>query len=109
MEATTDWGHAIVVDPRHLEHLEAANARLRATRFWLAVGVCILVGASAATGIIANWQARRLSTTAHELREVRRNATRANQALSALARSHENILAATQKAPSVGTKDAVTS
>lgn len=104
MEANTDWGHAVVIDPRHLECLEATNARLRTTRFWLGIGLCVLVGASAATTIIANWQARRLTSTAHELREARRNASRANQALSVLARSHENILAATQKAPSVGTK-----
>jgi 3D (Asp-Asp-Asp) domain-containing protein len=104
MEATNDWGHAVVIDPRQLDRLEAANARLRTTRFWLAIGLCVLVGASAATAIIVNWQARRLKATAQELREARRNASRANQALSALARSHENILAATQKAPSVGTK-----
>lgn len=104
METSTDWGHAIVVDPRHLETLETANARLRTTRFWLGVGLSVFIGTSAATAIIAHWQSRRLTTTAHELRDARRTATRANNALTVLARSHQNILAATQKAPSVGTK-----
>lgn len=104
METSTDWGHAIVVDPRHLETLEAANARLRATRFWLTIGLSVFLGASAATGIIARWQSQRLSSTAHELRDARRSATRANNALNVLAKSHQNILQATQKAPSIGTK-----
>jgi 3D (Asp-Asp-Asp) domain-containing protein len=104
MEATTDWGHAVVIDPRQLESLEATNARLRTTRFWLGVGFSVVLGATAATATIASWQSQRLTTTAQELREARRSASRANLALSALARSHENILAATQKAPTLGTK-----
>jgi 3D (Asp-Asp-Asp) domain-containing protein len=104
METNTDWGHAIVVDPRHLETLEAANARLRSSRFWLGVGLSVFLGASAATGIIARWQSQRLANTAHELRDARRSAARANNALSVLAKSHQNNLAATQKAPSIGTK-----
>ena len=111
METNTDWGHAVVIDPRDLDKLEAANKRLRTTRFWLGVGLSVCIGTSAATAVIAHWQGRRLTATAHELRDARRTATdarrtatRANNALTVLAKSHQNILAATQKAPSIGTK-----
>jgi len=38
----------------------------------------------------------------HELREARKSALRSSVALTALARSHDDILAATEQAPSVG-------
>jgi 3D (Asp-Asp-Asp) domain-containing protein len=56
---------------------------------------------SAAT---ASWETARAGRLTQELREARRHVSRSSVALSTLARSHENMLAATQAAPSMGTK-----
>jgi 3D (Asp-Asp-Asp) domain-containing protein len=102
--AHTDWGSAVVVDPRELERLRHDNARLETARARLGAGLLVfLTGFALATGA-AYLASVRADRVAEELRETRRAATRSSLALTALARSHDNILAATQQAPSVGTK-----
>src|SRR5439155_1361123 len=64
----------------------------------------VLAGGCAVTGLGLYMGALRLTATERDAKECRKTAMRSNVALAALARSHENILAATEKAPSVGTK-----
>src|SRR4051812_34929745 len=105
------WSHAVVVDPRQLSQLTEEVTRLRGIsvrqRAALTVVAAVCVAISAALGL----QSLRLSRAAiearqqaNEARQHQRASLRANAALTALARSHEQILAATEQAPSVGTK-----
>src|SRR5207249_10131714 len=104
METSTDWGQAVVVDPKRLQGLEAQNERLQRGRFWLRMGICCFLASTMVAGTTAYWQSRRLGSTWRELREARKSALRSSVALTALARSHDDILAATEQAPSVGNK-----
>jgi len=104
METSTDWGQAVVVDPKRLQGLETQNERLQRGRFWLRMGICCFLASTMVAGTTAYWQSRRLGSTWRELREARKSALRSSVALTALARSHDDILAATEQAPSVGTK-----
>lgn len=104
-EAMNDaWTNAVVVDPRELQQLADEIVRLRGIgarqRFALGAVVAVCVAASAALGL----QSSRLSFASSAAREYRKTSLRANAALTALARSHEQILSATEQAPSVGTK-----
>jgi 3D (Asp-Asp-Asp) domain-containing protein len=99
-----DWGTAIVVDPRILERLQHDNSRLAAGRLRLRVALAVTVAASLLTGGSAYWQSSRSTRLARELRESRRSAQLSGSALAALTKSHENILSATEQAPSVGTR-----
>jgi len=99
-----DWGHAIVVDPRELHQLRTENAKIRATRDRLRFALPFLLGAIAFTTAAASWQSSRVGRLSTELRDAHRQVARSSNALSTLARSHENMLAATQAAPSMGTK-----
>lgn len=99
-----DWGNAIVVDPRVLQRLRDDNSRLEILGRWLKGAVVVVFAATMISGITAYWQSHRLSTLSQELRETRKHAQRSNQALAVLARTHDNILNATEQAPSVGTK-----
>ena len=99
-----DWGHAIVVDPRELQKLRTETAKVRTTRDRLRFILPFLLAAIAFTTAVASWQTARVGSLTTELREARRHVARSSTALSTLARSHENMLAATQAAPSMGTK-----
>ena len=99
-----DWGHAVVVDPRELQELRTQNAKVRATRDRLRYVLPFLLGAIAFTTAAASWQTARVGSLTTELREARRQVARSSNALGTLARSHENMLAATEAAPSMGTK-----
>jgi len=99
-----DWGHAIVVDPRELDHLRVQYARLLATRNRLRRALPFLLGTILLTAATATWETARAGRLTQELRDARRHVSRSSVALSTLARSHENMLAATQAAPSMGTK-----
>lgn len=98
------WANAVVVDPRELKQLSEEIVRLRGVslrqRFALGAVVTVCVAASAAFCL----QSTRLSFASSEAREYRKTSLRVNAALTALARSHEQILTATEQAPSVGTK-----
>lgn len=100
----SDWDKAIVVDARELQRLTGDNTRLRrrTVALKLALGICAGLSITSSTGLW--WQSEHVKELAREARESHENVTRANTALNALARSHEQILAATEKAPSVGTK-----
>jgi len=100
----TDWDKAVVVDAGELQRLRDEHAKLqkasrreRRTLFVLAVG-CAVTGVGLYLGSL------RLTATARDAKECRKTAMRSNMVLAALARSQENILAATEQAPSVGTK-----
>jgi len=99
-----DWGQAVVVDPKRLQSLTTDNARLRRARLRLRLAVCVLLLSSAAATTTIYGQSARLAQASHELLVARKHAERSSQALAVLARSHDNILAATEQAPSVGTK-----
>lgn len=98
--ASDDWGNAVVVDPRQLERLRATSARQRAWK----LAVYLLAGSCATLAVVACWQGQRLEQLTQDFRGNRRSLARSGAALAALAHSHETILAATQQAPSVGTK-----
>jgi 3D (Asp-Asp-Asp) domain-containing protein len=99
-----DWGHAIVVDPRELEHIRVEYAKVLRTRNRLRRATYFLLAAVSVTLVTATWATSRSDRLTQELRDARRHVARASTALSTLARSHENMLAATQAAPSMGTK-----
>jgi 3D (Asp-Asp-Asp) domain-containing protein len=103
-----DWTGAVVVDPRALQHLERENSRLRTVgyrqRCALAVVAAITLGVSTWLGLQSTHLSTRLSEMTDEARQYRKASVRANSALTALARSHEEILTATEQAPNIGTK-----
>jgi 3D (Asp-Asp-Asp) domain-containing protein len=103
-----DWTGAVVVDPRALQHLERENSRLRTVgyrqRCALAVVAAITLGVSTWLGLQSTHLSTRLSEVTDEARQYRKASARANSALTALARSHEEILTATEQAPNIGTK-----
>jgi 3D (Asp-Asp-Asp) domain-containing protein len=98
------WTNAVVVDPRELQRLAGEITRLRGVsarqRLVLGAAAVVCVAASIACGL----QSTRLALASSEARQYRKTSLRANAALTALARSHEQILSATEQAPSVGTK-----
>jgi 3D (Asp-Asp-Asp) domain-containing protein len=100
----TDWENAVVVDPKDLKRLKEDNATLRRASRRQRLALCIVAGICAVTGGTVYRQTARLTDVSREAREYRKSSQRSNVALAALARSHENILAATEQAPSVGTK-----
>jgi 3D (Asp-Asp-Asp) domain-containing protein len=111
MQASTDWGTAIVVDPRWLARLRASNDSLRRTGTALRIGLAVVAtGAVVAGGVahhqarVADRQAQRIDHLARQVREARHTAREATIALDTLARSHRSILAATEDAPALGTR-----
>jgi|SRR5882724_7290349 len=99
-----EWTNAIVVDSRELKQLEGEITRLRAVsiRQRLALGAVVAICVGASAGLCL--QSTRLSLKSDEARQCRKTSVRSSVALTALARSHEQILTATEQAPSVGTK-----
>jgi 3D (Asp-Asp-Asp) domain-containing protein len=113
MQTANDWGSAVVVDPRMLVELRDSNTtlstRLSRTRTVLKVCVAALVAACAFSATVSYRQANHISRQAShntdlsaQVQKYRRSARHADVALGALARSHESILEATAKAPSIG-------
>jgi len=103
MQTSTGWGTAVVVDPRWLEQLHDANTSLRRSGAVLKGCVGILALGCAVGATLGYRQATQISSLDREVHAYRRSAHRSDVALGALARSHEDILTATQKAPSIGT------
>jgi 3D (Asp-Asp-Asp) domain-containing protein len=99
-----DWEKAIVVDPKELQGLRAGHAKLTRRTRSLRLGVLVLAGLNAVTGTALYGEFLNNARLARDAQECRKTAQRANVALAALSKSHENILAATEQAPSVGTK-----
>jgi 3D (Asp-Asp-Asp) domain-containing protein len=103
MDATTDWGTAVVVDPRSLTKLHDRNVALRRTEVALKAAVAVLAVGCAVGGVVAWRQAHRITDLSLKVTEYRRSTRNSEKALGALARSHASILDATEKAPSIGT------
>src|SRR5438046_1448539 len=99
-----DWENAIVVEPRQLQQLKDDNVKLRSASRRQRLLLCAMMVASVVGVLALSRQSSGLTRLSRETREWRRRAERSNVALAALAKSHENILAATEQAPSVGTK-----
>jgi 3D (Asp-Asp-Asp) domain-containing protein len=99
-----DWENAVVVDPRELQRLREEHAKLLKASQLQRISLLALAVGGALTGVGLYLGALRLSATARDAKECRKTAMRSNIALAALARSQENILSATEQAPSVGTK-----
>ena len=99
-----DWETAVVVDPRTLESLGKHCRRLRRGTRRLKGALCVTLAGAVVFGARLEASSRRLGETEQGLRECRKSVTRSSGVLSALARSQEKILLATEQAPSVGTK-----
>ena len=115
MQTGNDWGTAVVVDPRWLAELRDSNAELRDTNSMLqrsqrvlkkVVGILLVGCAMAATvgATLGYRQATHIQDLSQDVQRYRRSARRSDVALTALSRSHDNMLAATQKAPSIGSR-----
>lgn len=108
---STDWGQAVIIDPREFRALREAAARFGATRRrCLTTVVAALAGCGVAI-TVAWWNSERVAKLDRKLQIVRAvashaqdDADRASMALATLARSHDNMLSAMEQAPSVGTK-----
>src|SRR5439155_1309063 len=98
------WETAVVVDPRTLESLGKDGRRLRRGTRRLKGALCVTLAGAVVFGARLEASSRRLGETEQGLRECRKSFTRSSGVLSALARSQEKILLATEQAPSVGTK-----
>jgi 3D (Asp-Asp-Asp) domain-containing protein len=99
-----DWENAIVVEPKQLQQLKDDNAKLRGASQRQRLLLCLMMVASVFGVLAHSRQSSGLTRLSRETREWRRRAERSNIALAALAKSHENILAATEQAPLVGSK-----
>src|SRR5512139_1445838 len=99
-----DFTNPVVVDHGELRKLADEVAHLRALRRRHRGLVVAFLLVCAATAAALYTQSSHLSAKSDEAREYRRLSRRADAALTALARSHDRILAATEQAPSVGTK-----
>jgi 3D (Asp-Asp-Asp) domain-containing protein len=99
-----DWDNAVVVDARELQRLRDEHAKLYRAGRMQRIALLILGGGGAVTGLALYLGALNLAATEREVMECRTSAMQSTTALAALARSQQNILTATEKAPSVGTK-----
>jgi 3D (Asp-Asp-Asp) domain-containing protein len=101
---SVEWTNAVVVDPRELKQLADEITRLHtvSTRQRLALGAAVAICLGVSAGLCL--QSMRLSLKSIEAWQCRKTSVRSNTVLTALARSHEQILSATEQVPSVGTK-----
>jgi len=101
---SNEWASAVVVDLSALKGLEDEIARLRTVgvRRRLACAALLVISLTSSAGLCV--QSTRLTSQFEETRQLRKTSVRATAALTTLARSHEQILSATEQAPSVGTK-----
>jgi 3D (Asp-Asp-Asp) domain-containing protein len=100
----TDWGTAIVVDPRLLDSLRIEAAGLRRSRRRLLVCAYALTGLVAVTLPVVWKLESEGSQLAADYTVLRDQFTQATAALGTMTDSHRRILDATKEAPSVGTK-----
>jgi 3D (Asp-Asp-Asp) domain-containing protein len=94
----------LTVASGHLSGLAADNHRLRRRRDVLKFLVCTLAVSSVVAGATAYWQTGRLARVSKELRVQRRSATRSSVALAALARTHDDVVSASEQIRAIGTK-----
>jgi len=98
------WASAVVVDRSVLKQLEDEIAALRATSTRRRTACAALFALSLLASAGLCMQSTRLNNEFEQTRQYRKTSIHATAALTALARSHEQILSATEQAPSVGTK-----
>ncbi|HEV7732264.1 MAG TPA: 3D domain-containing protein [Candidatus Binatia bacterium] len=103
-EKDIDWGTAVVVDPRELQRLRTDVDRLRRKGRRRAVAACAFTATTLVAALYGYRTTAALATTGEEMAECRATVEPTQTALTALARSHESMLSATQEAPSMGTK-----
>jgi 3D (Asp-Asp-Asp) domain-containing protein len=99
-----DWTTAIVVDPRQLKQLEDENAQPPREQSPATARARNRRGRQSGRSTWLCLQSTRLTVVADEARQYRKASVRSSLALTALARSHEQMLSATEQAPSIGTK-----
>src|SRR5262245_44776629 len=102
--AEMDWGNAVVVDPKDLQRLTEENARLARSCRRQRSALNVFVIGCLAVAVALYTQTTRVDQMVNTARLCEQTVVRANAVLAALARSHDQILAATEQAPSVGTK-----
>ena len=100
----TNWGTAVVIDPRALERLEMDVETLRVVRVWLTRALAFFVGACAVVSVCLWTTSGRVAEATRQAHVYRQRAARTEAALASLAKSHEHILAATEHAPAVGSE-----
>lgn len=101
---TTDWGAAVVVDPRELTRMERDLRDLYGSRTWLRRACAFALGSCLVAAGGAHRTGARLEEVTREAHLYRHRARRSSEALAVLARSHDRILDATEHAPSVGSR-----
>jgi 3D (Asp-Asp-Asp) domain-containing protein len=100
----TDWGTAVVIDPRLLDSLRSEVAKLHRSRKRLLAGAAGL-GIVVAVALPVLWRVTaRATVLAADNAAMREQFAHATAALGTMAASHRQILDATTAAPSVGTK-----
>jgi 3D (Asp-Asp-Asp) domain-containing protein len=99
MDADTNWGTAVVVDPRWLEGLHRSHEALRRRGAMLAAGAGMLAAGCLGGASVTYWQSTRIAALSAEASTYRRDVRRSQEALDALTRSHETVLDATERAP----------
>jgi len=98
------WDDAVVVDARELQRLRDEHAKLLKAGRKQRLALLVIAGGGVVTAIGLYLGALHLTATERDAQQCRDTALRSSMALAALARSQQNILTATEKAPSVGTK-----
>ena len=98
------WDDAVVVDARELQHLRDEHAKLLKAGRKQRLALLVIAGGGVVSAIGLYLGALRLTATERDMQQCRDTAIHSSMALAALARSQQNILTATEKAPSVGTK-----
>ena len=99
-----NWDDAVVVDARELQHLRDEHAKLLKAGRKQRLALLVIAGGGVVSAIGLYLGALRLTATERDMQQCRDTAIHSSMALAALARSQQNILTATEKAPSVGTK-----
>ena len=100
----TDWGTAVVVDPRLIESLRLEVAKSKLVRKRLSA-LLLVTGAMIAVTLPTLWRMTvRGEQLAADNTVLREQFAQATSALGTMADSHKRFLDATTQAPSVGTK-----
>jgi len=99
-----NWDDAVVVDARELQRLRDEHAKLLKAGRKQRLALLVIAGGGVVSAIGLYLGALRLTATERDMQQCRDTAIHSSMALAALARSQQNILTATEQAPSVGTK-----
>jgi len=100
----TNWENAIVLDAKELGRLKQDNRKLGRRSRLYRILIAGLASVNVVTAATVYWESETLENLGRDATECHTAAVQSTVALTALAKSHENMLAATEQAPSVGTK-----